>query len=314
MSDTPHGPGDWGESAVGRPRIGFLGFGEVGSCFARDLTRAGALVRAYDTYWNTDATGSRIRQRAADAGVLLTEYPEALLHWANVLISVTSPVVALETARMVQADLREGHVYADFNSATPRVKQEIARVVSVRGCTFVDGGILGSPRMEGHRAPIVVSGSPAAALASMLNGYGMQLTVIGSQPGQASALKVIRSIFTKGVESVLLECLVAAHAFNIREPVFTSVIAFLESHPVAPLLNMLMTTHAVHAQRRAGEMAGVLELLTEAGIDSIMTDATRRKLQWSADLHVRGAFPGEAPSHLSEVIEAVAQLSGSGRR
>ena len=294
-------------------KIGFLGFGEVGSCFARDLTRAGALVRAYDKYWNTDSMGPRIRQRGTEAGVVLAESPEALLHWGDVFISVTSPVVALETARTVEADLREGQVYADFNSATPRVKQEIARVVGSRGCAFVDGGILGSPRMEGHRVPIVVSGSQAAALASMLNGYGMQITVIGSEPGQASALKVIRSIFTKGLESVLLECLVAAQAFGIRKPILTSVIAFLESHPAAPLLNMLMTTHAVHAHRRAGEMAGVLDLLTEAGIDSIMTDATRRKLQWSADLGVREFFHDEVPSRLGDVIEAVDELSRSER-
>jgi len=290
-------------------KIGFLGFGEVGSCFACDLTRAGAAVRAYDAYWNTDPMGPRIRQRGAEAGVLLAESPEALLRWADVLISVTSPVAALETARMVEGDLHEGQVYADFNSATPRVKQEIASRVSARGCAFVDGGILGSPRMEGHRVPIVVSGSQAAALASMLNGYGMQITVIGSEPGQASALKVIRSIFTKGLESVLLECLVAAQAFGIREPILTSVIAFLESHPPARLLNMLMTTHAVHAHRRAGEMAGVLDLLTEAGIDPIMTEATRRKLQWSADLRVREFFQNETPEQLGDVIEVIAKLS-----
>ncbi len=290
-------------------KIGFLGFGEVGSCFACGLKGAGAEVRAYDKYWNTDPVGPRIRQRGAEAGVALAQSADALLNWADIFISVTSPVAALETARMVEADLREGQVYADFNSATPRVKQDIASRIIARGCAFVDGGILGSPRLEGHRVPIVVSGSQAVALASMLNGYGMQITVIGEMPGQASALKVIRSIFTKGLESVLVECLVVAQAFGIREPILTSVIAFLESHPPARLLDMLMTTHAIHAQRRAGEMAGVLDLLTEAGIDSIMTDATRRKLQWSADLRVREFFQNEAPGQLSDVIEAIAKLS-----
>lgn len=290
-------------------KIGLIGFGEVGSRFARGLKSSGASVQAYDKQSNTDAMGPRIRQRAGETGILLTETPQALAEWADVLISVTAPVVAVETVQMVAPFLRRGQIYADFNSAGPRIKQEIAARVTGRECGFADGGILGSLQLDGHKVPIVVSGPQAAALASLLNDYGMQITVIGSEPGQASALKVVRSVFTKGLEVVLLECLLAAQAFGIREPILASLVQFMESHPAGDLFAMLITTHAVHAGRRTGEMAGVLALLKECDIDATMTEATHRKMGQSAALSLGEYFKNETPKQLGEVIEAIATLS-----
>jgi len=48
-------------------KIGLLGFGEVGSRFARGLKSSGASVQAYDKNWNADPIGFRIRQRASEA-------------------------------------------------------------------------------------------------------------------------------------------------------------------------------------------------------------------------------------------------------
>jgi 3-hydroxyisobutyrate dehydrogenase-like beta-hydroxyacid dehydrogenase len=289
-------------------RIGFLGFGEVGSCFSKDLKTAGAEVMAYDKFWNVEPHGHHIRERSAESGVDLSPTPQALAAWADVLISVTAPAVALDTAQMIAESLRCDQIFADFNSATPQAKRDIARLVGVGGCDFVDGGILGSPRMSGHRVPIVVSGPRADQLASLLNEFGMHLACIGTEPGQAAALKVIRSVFTKGLEAVLLECLVAAEVFGIRDSILRSLVEFLGTHSATDLFNMLITTHAVHARRRAGEMEGVLGLLEMHNIDAIMTAATHRKLQWSADLRV-GERLRETPMQLADVIKAVAELS-----
>ncbi len=289
-------------------RVGILGFGEVGSCFAGDLKLAGADVMAYDKYWDVEPAGERIRRRSAETGVPLAQTVQTLGEWAEVIISVTVPVAALEAAVDVAPSLRSGQIFADFSSAVPAVKRHIERLVAAQGCDFVDGGILGSPRLSGHRVPIVVSGPRAEALVSVLNGFNMQLTLIGHEVGQASALKVIRSVFTKGFEAVLLECLVASETFGIREAIMRSLVEFLAAQPPEQLFELLITSHAVHAHRRAGEMEGVFRLLRAEGIDAVMTEATWRKLQWSAALRVVERAT-EKPRQLRDVIPLVAALS-----
>lgn len=121
--------------------------------------------------------------------------------------------------------------------------------------------------------------------------------------GQASGLKVIRSVFTKGFECILLECLHAARELSIGTAIKSSIIEFLERDPIESTMNMLITSNAIHARRRAGEMEGVVELLNEIGIDNVMTVATMKKLMWSADLGLRDLFNGEMPEHMEEVIK-----------
>lgn len=89
-----------------------------------------------------------------------------------------------------------------------------------------------------------------------------------------------------------------------------NVCAFLRQPP-EQLFNMLLTTHAIHARRRAGEMEGVLALLAEAGIDGRMTEATMQKLAWSADLGLVDEFDGEIPIRMEAVLQVIqAKLYG----
>lgn len=292
-------------------KIGFLGFGEVGSTFAAGLREAGAQVRAYDQGWNLDTVGPRLQRRSQEKMVELVAEPAALAAWADILIAVTTPKAARETAEAVAPSLRPGQFYADLNSATPSMKQQVEARLGPTGAELVDGGILGVPSLTGVRTPIAVSGRRAAELAQLLNGFGMRLSVVGETIGQASAFKVIRSIYTKGAEAVLLECLVAAERFGLREPMLESLYAFLRE-PTERLFNMVLTTHAIHARRRSGEMEGVLALLAESGLDARMTEATVRKLAWSADLGLVDHFDGEIPARMEEVLEAIlARLPGA---
>jgi hypothetical protein len=90
---------------------------------------------------------------------------------------------------------------------------------------------------------------------------------------------------------------------SIGTAIKSSIIEFLERDPIESTMNMLITSNAIHARRRAGEMEGVVELLNEIGVDNVMTVATMKKLMWSADLGLRDLFNGEMPEHMEEVIK-----------
>jgi 3-hydroxyisobutyrate dehydrogenase-like beta-hydroxyacid dehydrogenase len=51
----------------------------------------------------------------------------------------------------------------------------------------------------------------------------MNLDPIGSEIGTASAVKMVRSVFVKGFNCILLECLVAASRFKVEERILDSL-------------------------------------------------------------------------------------------
>ena len=67
-------------------RLGFLGFGEAGYTFAKDLAQAGLKgIVAYSWSGAKAAENDPIRQRAAAAGVELMKTPRALCARTNVM-------------------------------------------------------------------------------------------------------------------------------------------------------------------------------------------------------------------------------------
>jgi 3-hydroxyisobutyrate dehydrogenase-like beta-hydroxyacid dehydrogenase len=285
-------------------KIGFMGFGEVGSIFAEALKIAGVQVKAYDKFWNIEPNGHRIQAKSKELGVELLTDPQKIADWAEVIISVTTPKSAFGTADMIASYVHEGQFYADLNSATPSVKQKIEHIFQSTKVKFVDGGILAAPIQTGIKTPIAFSGPNALELSEALNKFGMSIRVIGEKVGQASAFKAIRSIFTKGLESVLLECLITAELFNLHTPLLNSLTDLL-SQPPETLFNILITTHAIHARRRAEEMEGVIALLVEKNVNYLMTQATMKKLIWSADLGLKDAFDGKVPPKMEDVLKKI---------
>src|SRR5439155_13383771 len=102
-------------------------------------------------------------------------------------------------------------------------KRAVGHLVTKAGATYVDGAVLAAVPPERHRVPVLLSGDGASRLAELLTPYGMQLEIVGDLPGQASAVKMFRSLLVKGLEALLLECAVGAHAYGATERVLNSM-------------------------------------------------------------------------------------------
>jgi len=290
-------------------KLGLMGFGQVGSTFAKGLSKEGLpCIVAYDKMQDTQPYGDVIKRRAKEADVKLLPNPEQLVNNSDIIICVTSANVAVESARQVLPFITSNHIYADFNSASPSVKQQIADLIMKTGAKFVDGAIMGSISLYGHKSKVLVCGDGAEVLARTLCEWGMNIKKIGDKPGQASGLKMIRSVWAKGIEALLVESLLAAYEYEILEPVFESICEMMQED-FGALANMLITTDAVHAQRRAHEMDEVIRTLQHVGADFTMSQATRNKLQWSANLGLKEDCKGEIPNDFREVLAKLAQKS-----
>jgi 3-hydroxyisobutyrate dehydrogenase-like beta-hydroxyacid dehydrogenase len=100
----------------------------------------------------------------------------------------------------------------------------------------------------------------------------MNIEVIGSETGQASGLKMLRSAYTKGVSALLFETLYAAYKMGVDEDLLNYLIQ-TEGPMFQDATISRLKSSALHAKRRAQEMDEVLKFLSDYE-DPIMTRAT----------------------------------------
>lgn len=289
-------------------QIGFIGLGDVGSRFSAGVALGGrAEVVGYDERLGQSEFADK-EARCREGGVRLAETARQVIDGSDIIIAATSCARAIETAKQYLPYLTPGQIYVDINSAVPEIKREIAALVNGAGARFADGGIMGSPLQGGHRVEVLLSGAPAEEVSAALNGCGMNTRFIAREVGRASGLKILRSIFTKGLEALLIEAYSSAYAYGVLDEVKSSILHILTKEDLDVMLGRMLRTDVVHAERRALEVGAVADMLRNAGMDSTMSRAAYEKLMWSARCGLREHFQGETPEEYMPVVEYLAGL------
>lgn len=290
------------------PRIGLIGVGEAGAAIAAGLREEHGLgVAGYDARGNDPA----VRARAEGAGVQLAASLAELAQRADVVICLASAKVAVPIARDVAPHLTSGHVYADWNSASPEVKREVGDVVAPSGAAYVDGAVMAAVPPKRHRVPTLLSGPGAERLSAALTPYGFRLEVLGAEPGQASAVKMFRSLLVKGLEALLLECAVGAQAYGATQRVLESMNGTLPTEDWPRLAAYLLERTVEHGERRAEELRQVARTLEDAGVEPLLADAGARRLQWFVDLGVSADVQDLDYDGVLRAVDDAVQKAGS---
>jgi 3-hydroxyisobutyrate dehydrogenase-like beta-hydroxyacid dehydrogenase len=232
--------------------IAVLGLGEAGSRLAADLASAGADVRGYDP----------LNGGAAEDAVA----------GSDVVLSVNSARAAVEAAGSALAALRSDAVYADLNTAPPALKREVAELVG--GGRFADVALLGPVPARGLATPALASGGAAQAFADALEPFGMPVDVVSDRAGDAATLKLLRSVFMKGLAASAIESVQAADAAGHAEWLKQEIGAVIGR----PLLDRLLVGSRAHAIRRVDEMEAARDLLLELGIEPRIAEASAELL------------------------------------
>jgi len=286
------------------PSIGFIGFGEAGSTIAKGLRSAGVeRLAAFDINRDSPRLGPRMRQRAAESQTTLVESSEELTRASDVLFSTVTSSAALEAAKQTAAFLTPRHVYADLNSVSPALKQQIAGVIDATGTQFVEIAVMAPVAPYGHRVPMLLGGRSASTFAGLMTPFGMRLEILQAEIGAAAAVKMCRSIVVKGLEALMCECVLGASRYGADEHVFRSL---AESYPGLDwkkLADYMVNRVVVHGERRAREMEEVSETLRSIGVEPIMSEATARRQDWSAHLDLAARFGPEGPKSYQDVLK-----------
>jgi 3-hydroxyisobutyrate dehydrogenase len=286
--------------------VGFVGFGEAGSHIAKGLKSAG-LSRIFAF----DIAPEKVRHRAADAGVPLVSSNRELADSAEILFCTVTCARAKEAAEQTAPFLKAHHTYADLNSVSPALKQQIERVIAATGAAFVEAAVMSPVPPNGHRSPMLLGGKAAPAFAERMTPFGMRLQVISDQIGTAAATKMFRSIIVKGLEALMLECVLASAPYGADERVFSSLSESFPGIDWQRLANYMVSRVVLHGDRRAREMEEVAETLQSLGIEPIMADAAARRQDWCAQLGISAQFGPDGPRTYREVLEAIAACTES---
>jgi 3-hydroxyisobutyrate dehydrogenase-like beta-hydroxyacid dehydrogenase len=227
--------------------VAVLGLGEAGALIARDLVAAGCTVRGWDPVGRPDALP--LAPSALDA-----------VRGAAVVLSLTTAAHALEAARSVAAGLSQDTVYADLNTSAPGLKRELAAALPV---PFADVALVGVVPGLGLRVPALASGAGAERFAELFRPLGMPVEVVGDRPGDAAGLKLLRSVFMKGIAAATIEALAAARAAGVEGHVRADIAGVLGE----PLLERLLEGSQMHAARRVHEMEAAADYVRELGVE-----------------------------------------------
>ncbi|WP_100810152.1 MULTISPECIES: DUF1932 domain-containing protein [unclassified Microbacterium] len=250
-------------------RIAIIGLGEAGRLYAAGLSRAGAEVRGYDPYHDARASvdGAVIDQRDG-LGDAVTG--------ADVALSLVGAAAALDVAAEVLPHLGGDAVFADLNTTSPDTKLEIARLGDAAGVPMADVAVLAPVLRDAHRTALLASGGGADAFAVFMSPFGVPITVVPGAAGEAARMKLLRSVFMKGLAALVIESLGAARASGSEEWLRDRIAQELGEGGAA-LVDRLVTGSYEHAPRRAQE---VRASLAELEASDQPADMTRATLAW----------------------------------
>jgi 3-hydroxyisobutyrate dehydrogenase-like beta-hydroxyacid dehydrogenase len=282
-------------------RVAFIGFGEVASAFSSALAAHGAEIAAYDVLLEQAGGRDRLKARSPGTTVDFTGLQEAVRGARYVLSTVTTSV-AREAARRCAPHLGAGQTYVDLNATDPGVKLEIERIITPSGAAFVEGAVLGAVGVTGAKTEVLLGGPHGRRAERELGGeLGLNVRFYCEDIGKASMFKMLRSVFSKGLEALLIEFLVAGERAGVRDDLWREVTELMANHPFEKTAANWVRSHATAHSRRYHEMKQVANVLRQLGLEPTMTAATEAFFQRSASLGLQERF-GAAPATMDEVV------------
>ncbi|WP_243095067.1 DUF1932 domain-containing protein [Thermus thalpophilus] len=195
--------------------------------------------------------------------------------------------MALEVAGKVAPVLAPGAVYADLNTAPPRLKRALAEALSPTGALFADIALMSPVPGKGLKTPSLASGPGAPLYRERLGPLGAVVEVVGEKAGEAATRKLLRSVFFKGMAAAVVEALEAARRLGLEAEVKANIAQSLREADEG-LVDRLVEGSLRHARRRHEEMLAAAELLLEAGVEPRVARAAAEQLATLADLFSSG--------------------------
>jgi 3-hydroxyisobutyrate dehydrogenase-like beta-hydroxyacid dehydrogenase len=251
-------------------RVAILGLGEAGRTYAEGLAATGAEVHGFDVI---APSGELVGVQTAST------LPEAVAE-AELVMSFVGASAAAAVANDAFSSMTDRALYADMNTAAPALMAELADGAGRVGVPFVDVAIMAPVPRAGVMTDLLASGPGARRFTELISAIGVSVNDVGPEAGAAAGLKLLRSVFMKGLAALIFESVTAADRVGsgewMRDQIAAEFTAADES-----LVTRLIDGTLTHAERREHEMRDVDDYLRSLGSADWMTRGT---IEWLSSL------------------------------
>jgi 3-hydroxyisobutyrate dehydrogenase-like beta-hydroxyacid dehydrogenase len=255
-------------------QIAFIGYGEVGQLFSRELlAKPGVRIAAYDILFDDPERGPGLRQRASENGVAAAGSTAEACRGADIVISAVTADSAVRAAGQAAAHLGPSQTYVDLNSISPATKRKVAEQVCRGGANFVEFAVMAPVSGPGIAVPILSGGATAREVSARLNELGMNIKPVSTEIGTASASKLCRSIVIKGMEALMVDFTLASERAGVMPAVLESLKASYPGMDWENVAKVMLSRVQRHGIRRAAEMREASRMITELGLDGSLASA-----------------------------------------
>lgn len=288
--------------------IAIIGCGEVGRCYAAAIGS-----RTSHTLSLCDINPSAIMHELAER--LHAPFHPAAGPWladVDMVLVCVQGFAALDANRTVISFMRRDAILADTTTASPDHKRQAAEVAQANQIEFTDVAIMGLIASTCAHTPLLGAGNGSQPVGQVMQQIGAPVRILAdARAGDAISLKLLRSIITKGLETLAIEALVAAEQRGVRRELY-ALLADMDQVSIVEFIETLVRTHVVHAERRQHEMEDALAQLRQAEMPSFVLPGVIASF---ADTHAHlTEHPVNNPSPtLEEALNWLVQMRAKGR-
>ncbi|MER7394730.1 NAD(P)-dependent oxidoreductase [Streptomyces sp. NPDC000151] len=273
---------DMTDTAITQPVIAVLGTGIIGAPVARNLSRGGFTVRA----WNR--TRSKAEALAAD-GVHVAGTPADAVEGADMVLTVLSdgPRV-IEAMEAAAPGLAKGTVWVQLSTVGEAV-DELAAHADEAGLVFVDAPVQGTRRPAETAELVVMAAGPQSmrpALQPVFDAIGSRTLWVGEDgtTGAASRLKLVLNTWVVALTHGVGEALALAGRLDVDPRQFVDVVTggpmdngFFQGKSAAILADDFTTSFSVDNAEKDARL--VLEAARRTGIRMDTVEAGHQRFR-----------------------------------
>ncbi|ANW25958.1 hypothetical protein BA953_17370 [Vibrio coralliilyticus] len=258
-------------------RTAFIGFGEAAKSFIdKWQNKLPEVISAYDIKTRSTLAREAKLLEYIEHHVQGTFNASEAIIGAQCIFSLVTPSQAQTAVDSLASELKPKQWLFDCNSCAPEVKKRNASTVESYGANYVDVAIM-APVKTQQAIPLNISGRNATEAVTILESLGFDVNVISDHVGDATTVKMVRSVFVKGLEALTAECALAAHKSGLEQHIFSSLAKSYPGLNINSKVAYNLERMASHGIRRSEELSAVANTLESLEIEPKMTKSA---LEW----------------------------------
>lgn len=288
-------------------KIAFIGFGEAARAFSSSLREVEGLRLAAFDILALVGQGDEMRRAAGLIDVDMATTAAAAVEGADWVFSAVTAADSLDAGMSVGDVLSKGQVFIDINSVSAGRKVETAMAVCGNGAAYVDMAVMAPVHPRLHRTPVLLAGPACAELAGTFRTLGFDFSIVGNEIGTATSIKMLRSLFVKGMEAVAVQTLLAAKAAGRFDEVYSSLSKSFPQLGWPDFAAYQLERVTRHGVRRAAEMTESAATQDELGFPA-GGELARAIAAVQREIGLAGARTGEGTDIADAFGDLLAQL------